>query len=289
MTTFTSAELAALAEQIPVQANQRGLLFIEEAEFNKKADVELSAAAVTVDAALAIAVTAHAPFVSLEISRFSASVMRMALTADDVLPEAIERIISQADWHEGDIDEMTFRWPAQGLIFEWTAEADWYNVLCEELRSAQSTASLEAREELEDEWAIQSAQMRELLETLTASTEFRFATSKRRRAVAEGIALRKAGDVVGTSDFRRVLKEANALLDRNVLERERVLKQQIPELVTELRSFPGWRKATTQVRMREAVVHFLAEKADGYRLGTAFIEQVFQAALGPDHWQLPTE
>jgi hypothetical protein len=289
MTTYTSADLSLLAGQIPDQANHRGLLHVEEVEFNKKADVELSAAAVTIDLALAVALTAHAPFVSLQVSRFDASVMRMAMSTDDVLPEAIERIISQASWHEGDVEELVLRWPAQGLIFEWTAEADWYIGLCEELVSAQTAASLGAREELEDEWAIQNAQMRELLETLAASTEFRFATIKRRKAVAEDIATRKVGDEVSPSDFRRVLKSANEQIDRNVLERERVLGQRIPELVTDLRNYPEWRKAKTQVRMREAVVQFLAEKADRYRLGTAFIDQVMQAALGPDHWQLPSE
>lgn len=289
MTTYTSAELAALAEQIPTEAGHRGLLFVGDAEFNKEADVELNAATVTVDSALTIAVTAHAPFVSLEMSRFSTHVLRSALATDDVLPEAVEEIIAQAEWHEGDVDELKVRWPAQGLIFEWTAAADWYNVFCDKLVSAQPEASLEAREELEDEWVLQSAQMKELLETLTSSSEFRFATIKRRRPVAEDIAMRKVGDAVSSSDFRRVLKNANEQIDRNVLEQERVLRPQIPELVTDLRSYPEWRRATTQVRMRDAVVNFLAEKADGYRLGTAFNDQVMQAALGPDHWQLPSE
>jgi hypothetical protein len=289
MTTYTSAELAALAEQIPTEAGHRGLLFVGEAEFNKEADVELNAATVTVDSALAIAVTAHAPFVSLEMSRFSTHVLRSALATDDVLPEAVEDIIAQAEWHEGDVDELKLRWPAQGLIFEWTAAADWYNVFCDKLVSAQAEASLEAREELEDEWVLQSAQMKELLETLTSSSEFRFATIKRRRPVAEDIAMRKVGDAVSSSDFRRVLKNANEQIDRNVLEQERVLRPQILDLVTDLRSYPEWRRANTQVRMRDAVVNFLAGKADGYRLGTTFIDQVMQAALGPDHWQLPSD
>ena len=176
-----------------------------------------------------------------------------------------------------------------GAHLEWTAAADWYNVFCDKLVSAQAEASLEAREELDDEWVLQSAQMKELLEILTSSSEFRFATIKRRRPVAEDIAMRKVGDAVSPSDFRRVLKNANEQIDRNVLEQERVLRPQIPELVTDFRSYPEWRRANTQVRMRDAVVNFLAGKADGYRLGTAFIDQVMQAALGPDHWQLPSE
>lgn len=80
-------------------------------------------------------------------------------------------------------------------------------------------------------------------ETLTSSSEFRFATIKRRRPVAEDIAMRKVGDAVSSNDFRRVLKNANEQIDRNVLEQERVLRPQIPDLVTDLRSYPEWRRA----------------------------------------------
>jgi hypothetical protein len=47
----------------------------------------------------------------------------------DELPRRVERVIAKASSHEGDIEVLTLRWPAHGLIFEWTAGADWHDEL----------------------------------------------------------------------------------------------------------------------------------------------------------------
>lgn len=94
MTTYDSAELATLVEQIPIAAADRGLLFVADAGFNKEADVELSAATVALDAALAIAAAAKAPFVWLSETRFYAELLRSVMTEEetDELSRKVERV-----------------------------------------------------------------------------------------------------------------------------------------------------------------------------------------------------
>ncbi|MDN4611470.1 hypothetical protein [Arthrobacter burdickii] len=116
MTTFNSAELATLAEHIPDAAADKGLLFVVEATFSGQADVELSAATVTLDTALAIAVAAQAPFVSLSTTTFYEDLLRTLMMQDErvELPRKVDRVITGASSHEGEIEVLTLQWPAHG-------------------------------------------------------------------------------------------------------------------------------------------------------------------------------
>lgn len=132
---FSSAELSDLAEHIPVAAADRGLLFMADAEFNKEPDVELSAAAVTLDSALALAVGSQAPFITVSETKFYAQQFRAVLTdpGHTVLAPKAEDAIAKAGTHEGEIKILKLRWLAHGFMFEWAAVADWYSDLWREL------------------------------------------------------------------------------------------------------------------------------------------------------------
>lgn len=282
MTTFTSTELAALAEQIPTKAIDRGLLFVKEVEFVKAADVQLSSDTVGLDAALAIAAAANAPFVSLSTLEFNGEMLRLYVAHEDdvtVLPDEVERVISEASFHEGDFGGLTLRWPAQGLIFEWTAASDWHDGFWEELMSARAGATEEAEAESAEEIAVHQAQIAELEAALAASEEFRAASVMKRRAVASAIASAIDEDLVGSWSFNQALKDANALANMRIFEFEQAFSQQIPELVKELAIEPEWQRARTDKIMREATLKFLTKKADGYRLGTGIVDQLMNATL----------
>lgn len=267
-----------MAEGLPGRARSHGLLFIEEAEFNREADVTLSGEAVSLDTALAIAVTA--PFISLQVEKLDLQQLAEDLKDEEGhLPEQLANVITAAQLHDGEVEEVTINWTAQGTVYEWSAFADWHPSFWETLIRAKTAATLEANQELHDEWAMQLAQMKELADRLAASQEFRFARPGDRRAIAESIAVKIAGEVTATSDFTRILREAKALADRQALEHETRLRPLIHELAAELLARPEWRAAHTQAKMRHAVTRFLAKKADGYRLKAAFVEEVMQAAL----------
>lgn len=285
MTTYTSAELAALAEHIPVATADKGLLFVVDAEFNKEVDVELSAATVALDAALAIAVAAQAPFVSLSETRFYTELLRSVMTDEesDELPRKVERVITKASFHEGDIEVLTLKWPAHGLIFEWTAGADWHDELWDKLSEATAEVSHESSEELEEAQKVRNEQLRKFEAKLATSREFRGASVQKRRAIAESIALTISEDLVESWGFRMAYTEAGRAAKRIAYEYEQIFSSQFTELASELVERRDWRSSRTVSAMREAALKFLIEKADGYRLGTAFVEELMQAALGPKH------
>lgn len=158
MTTYTSDELASLAEQLPANARASGLLFIEDAEFSRESDVTFSGETVTLDTALAIAV--QAPFVSLQVEKFDGDQPMDELKDEDGhLPPELANVISAARLHEGEVEEVTIRWTAHGMIFEWSAFADWHPSFWEALAHAKTAAMLQANQEVHDEWAMQLAQM----------------------------------------------------------------------------------------------------------------------------------
>ncbi|MDQ1059734.1 hypothetical protein QFZ23_003635 [Arthrobacter globiformis] len=283
MTTYTSAELAALAEHVPVAAADKGLLFVADAEFKNESDVVLGAATVALDAALAIALAVQAPFVSVSETRFCAELLRSVMTDEErnELPRKVERIITKASFHEGDIEVLTLKWPAQGLIFEWTAGADWHDELWDKLSEATAEVSQESSEELEEAQKVRNEQLRKFEAKLAASREFRGASVQKRRAIAESIALTISDDLVDSWGFRMAYTEAGRVAKRTAYEYEQIFPSHFAELATELVERRDWPSSGTAGAMREATLKFLIEKADGYRLGTAFIEELMQAALGP--------
>jgi hypothetical protein len=220
MTAYSSAELAALADHVPVAAADRGLLFVADAEFNREADVELSGATVALDSALAIAAAAQAPFVSLSETRFHAELLRSVMTDDDnnELPLRVERVITKAISHEGEIEVLTLQWPAHGLIFEWTAGADWHDELWANLSEATAVASQASAEELEEAQKIHNEQLRKFEAKLASSREFRGASIQKRRAIAESIAGTISDDLVDSWGFRTAVTEAGRVAKRTAYE-----------------------------------------------------------------------
>jgi hypothetical protein len=98
MTVYSSAELAALADHVPVAAADKGLLFVADAEFNREADVALTGSTVALDSALAIAAAAQAPFISLSETRFYSELLRSVMIDEDSneLPLRVEGVITKA-------------------------------------------------------------------------------------------------------------------------------------------------------------------------------------------------
>lgn len=287
MTTYNSAELATLAERIPKQAAAQGLLYVGEAEFKKAVDVELNGATVSLDTALAIASAGQAPFVSLTTLIFQSSELKDMLTEDDdedvELPDKVLRLISASSSHNGDVEALVLLWPAHGLMYKWTATSDWRDKLVEKISASLGEALVEAGEESSEWQKIHNAQLREFEAKVNASKEFRAASVQNRRAIAESIALTISDELVDSWGFRQALTEAGRLAKRNAFEYEQIFSSQIQDLVVELRSQPEWRTAMTDKKMKETTLKFLTEKADGYRPGTAFVEEVLQATLGPSH------
>ncbi|MCI0142074.1 hypothetical protein KNN17_10835 [Arthrobacter bambusae] len=280
MTIFTSAELAALAEEIPNKAVDRGLLYVAEAEFVKSADVQLSAAMVSIDNALAIAISAQAVFVSLTVHKFDPDELREVIAQEDgeELPAEVNRLVSAAGSHDGEVDVLWLRWPAHGLIFEWTATCEWRESLFESLDTAmaetQRTMTLES---LNHEIA-QKVRIIELISALVTSPEFRGAPANKRRQVAESIIASVTKDEIEPYVVGEAASQAGRVADQNIFEYERKFQYQIQELADELKTLPDWKNATTMQRRREVAQTFLTHKADGYRIGPRIVGPVMEAA-----------
>jgi hypothetical protein len=129
---------------------------------------------------------------------------------------------------------LTLRWPAHGLIFEWTAEADWHDELWNNLSEAAADASQASAEELEEAQKIHNEQLRKFEAKLASSREFRGASIQKRRAIAESIAGTISEDLVDSWGFRTALSEAARVAKRTAYEYEQIFTSQFSELAAEL-------------------------------------------------------
>jgi hypothetical protein len=154
---------------------------------------------------------------------------------------------------------------------------NWWDKLSE----ATAEVSQESDEEQAERQKLNNAQLRKFETKLAASREFRGASVQKRRAIAESIAGTISDDLVDSWSFRTAVTEAGRVAKRTAYEYEQIFSSQFSELAAELVQRQDWRKATTVSAMREATFKFLTEKADGYRLGTAFVDELLHAALGP--------
>ncbi|MDN4611469.1 hypothetical protein [Arthrobacter burdickii] len=125
---------------------------------------------------------------------------------------------------------------------------------------------------------LHNAQLKKLETKLAASREFRGASVQNRRAIAESIAGTVSDDLVDSWAGRQAIADATRVAKRTAYEYEQIFSSQLPELAAELVARPDWPNATTMLAIRELTLKFLMEKADGYRLGTAFVDEVVQLA-----------
>lgn len=241
--------------------------------------MELSAASVTLDMALDIAATARAPFVSHSESRFNGELLRTLVAEEGELPQKVVRVITQASSHEGAIEELTLQWPAHGLIFKWVAEADRHEHLWDLLSEATAEESQESDKEMAEQQKIHNAHLRKFEIKLAASREFRGASVQKRRAIAESVAGSISDDLVDSWGGRMAITEAGRAAKRAAYEYELILSSQVADLVAQLAAREDWPSAATISVIRDLTAKLLIGKADGYRLSTAFVNEVAQLAF----------
>lgn len=146
------------------------------------------------------------------------------------------------------------------------------------LSDAKTEEFRESDEELAEQQAIHDAHLRKFEAKLVASREFRGASIQKRRAIAESIAGTILDDLVDSWGGRMAITEAGRVAKRAAYEYELIFSSQLPALIAELVEREDWPNATTMSATRELSGKFLAEKADGYRLGTEFINEFAQLA-----------
>ena len=280
MTNYTSAELAVLAEEIPTKIMKRGLLYLEAAEFVKPADIQFDAATVSLDDALNVAVATHAPFVSLEVNKFDPDKLRGILATEEgrELPTKVKQLLLDASSHSGEVDVLWLRWLAQGIIFEWNNSCEWRDTLSSSLADTSAEADEELTLESINREYSQMIKTKEFAAVLIMSTDFRGTPANRRFPVAQSIISSTTSEEIESGVIRQAASEAGQVAERRIYEYEGKLKQEIQELAVELRGSDDWRIATTVQRRREITQLFLAEKAEGYRVGPRIVDQVLDAA-----------
>jgi hypothetical protein len=272
-------DLSALAVWAKELVVVHGLLLVD-AEFASKADVALDNASTSIDEAVAVAVASGAPFVSLQADTFSTVKLRELLAPEggEELPTKVQRFITRARTHDGESDALWLRWVAQGLIFQWVATPAWRDELFENLDRELASARRAAETESSKNDYAQKARIKELAAVLITSKEFRGVAANKRRPVGHAVLGASASGEIDPYIAERAISEAGGVMDRNSYEYEVKFGSQTQDLADELRGHHEWRTATTAIRRREVTQLFLAEKADGYRIGPRVVQPVFEAA-----------
>ncbi|MFH8253245.1 hypothetical protein ACH3VR_22960 [Microbacterium sp. B2969] len=178
--------------------------------------------------------------------------------------------------HAGDLFRLSVLWAADGVLFAWSAVADWHDKLLDEVELSDYQAR--GIDQVERELRIErsAAATQRLTEIVTESADFRGATTNRRTAQVK-IIMDAHPDLVADlwfpNDFARRARAAAAVevaryeaeLDAN----EDILDQIILELA-------GGRPVNQQ-RMR--VAEILRACADGWALSEGFVEKIRLKAL----------
>lgn len=283
--TYTSAELSEIAANIQNRANEAGLFFVPGAKFEVESHVALSSEDIDVDEAIRVAAKVGAVLISANASTFELQNYLDELVDDqDDLTARAKKLIEDARQHDGECQSVTLIWAAQGLMYEWSARAEWLvpflNGLHGALEASEEESSEAQRERLQEYYtSIQTA-----ANILAESRKYRGEQSGKRRHVMAAI-LAEAGmnEIDEITLTRQVMPEANKIVNAKVYEFEQDFSARKKELALELHSYPEWLKETTKVRRKAAAIKFLTKKADGYRLSTDLAEEVSETAAMIPH------
>lgn len=280
--TYTSADLAEIATNVPDRASAAGLAFIPGVEIVRETDVRLYPFEAEIGDALRVAVLANAPFVTLDTETFWTSRIRSTEGYDE-LPLKAERLLEAAEVHDESLMSVTVKWVASGLVYEWTAQAEWVLPLLTEIQEAVAAAQNEEEAVEDARTEVHYAQLRAAVEALAESLKYRREQVNKRRHIAPGI-LAEAGlgeinDVLLT---HRVMAEANRIVNAKAMEFEADFRARKRELAAELSNLPDFYMQNTKAGKKLVTIDFLTAKADGYRfLNTNFAAELSEAASSP--------
>lgn len=233
---------------------------------HRKPDVFLVDPDVTVDGAVALITAVRPRFVFLPVDFFDA----------DEFDTDSELVRDAARTHDGKACRVSALWAADGLLYEWSTSADWYDRLTDDAEIAE--VSERGVDQMEYDLRVQAsaAAARKLSELILASPEFRRARPRQRNPHIQ-IVLDEhpdlAGDLMFVEHFKKTVRDQ---ADTEIAKWERQLDSDetlLTDLPRELRG------ARTIARQKEITAGFVREVADGWTLTDTFLERVRQDAL----------
>lgn len=193
-------------------------------------------------------------------------------TTDDGLREA-------AQTYDGEVRQVNVLWARDGLLYEWLATADWHDELLDEAEIAQTHAR--GIEQMEYELALERSRNahQKLAELVLGSPEFRGATTNRRTAQAQ-LTMNAHEDLVADLLFEsRFVTNVrrNASIEVARWERELGADEQLPAQIAAVLDL-----RVSQTQQKRQVAELLRERADGWALSEAFIDQIWREAREHD-------
>lgn len=145
--TYTSTELAEIAESIPARAHEAGLLFVPGAKIEGESHIALSGSELNVDEAIRVAAKVGAVFISSSASTFEVQNYLDGLVDDqENLSARAKKLTEAARQYNGQHQSVTVVWAAQGLLYEWHAGTDWLVPFLNELHEAVEESEEESNE-----------------------------------------------------------------------------------------------------------------------------------------------
>lgn len=276
--TYTSDDLAQIADSIPNHAKEAGLTPLPGINIEREVDVRIVSEDVDISGALQVAVLVKAPFISVDSDWFWTESLRHTEGYED-LPAAAERLVESANEHNGSLMSVTVTWVADGLAYQWMAQSDWIGPLLINIDAAREAAETECETEREDRREEYYSNYRAAVTALAESPKYRGEQVGKRRHVAPSIVaeagLAEINEVVLT---RQIMPDANKIVNSKVYEFEQDFRARKTELADELRKYPAWQQVYTKAKRKDEAIKFLTKKADGYRLSTDLAEEISEAA-----------
>jgi hypothetical protein len=281
--TYTSTELAAIAESIPARAYEADILFVPGAKVEGESHIALSGSDLNVDEAVRVAAKVGAAFISSSASTFEVQNYLDELVDDqENLSARAKKLIGAARQYNGQHQSVTVVWAAQGLLYEWQAGTDWLVPFLNELHEAVEESEEESNEAQRERLTEYYTNIQTAATVLAESRKYRGEqVGKRRHLMATIIAEAGMDEIDDITLSQRVMPEANRIISAKVYEYEQDFRDRKAEIADELRNFPAWQAVYSKAERKAAAMKFLTKKADGHRLSTDLAVEISDAAAKP--------
>ncbi|MGO4590299.1 hypothetical protein [Paenarthrobacter sp. 2TAF44] len=280
--TYTSADLAQIAANIPNQASAAGLAIIHGVEIIRETDVQIYPFEAEIGDVLRVAVMANAPFITVETETFWTSRIR-SIEGYEELPLRAERLLEATEIHNDSLMSVTVKWVASGLVYEWTAQTEWIAPLLTEIDEAVQAAQNQDDAVQDARAEVHYAKLRAAVDVLVESPRYRREQVNKRRHIAPAILVEAGlGEINDVLLTHQVIPDANRIVNAKAMEFEEDFRARKRELAGELSSVPDFYMQNTKAGKKLAAIDFLTEKADGYRfLNSNFAVELSDAASVP--------
>ncbi|WP_017197435.1 hypothetical protein [Arthrobacter sp. M2012083] len=281
--TYTSTDLADIAESIPARAHDAGIFFVPGVKAEGESHIALSGSDLNVDEAVRVAAKVGAVFISSSASTFEVQNYLDELADDqENLSVRAKKLIEAARQYNGQHQSVTVVWAAQGLLYEWHAGADWLVPFLDELHEAVEESGEESNEAQRERLTEYYTNIQTAAAVLAESRKYRGEqVGKRRHLMATIIAEAGMDEIDDITLSHRVMPEANRIINAKVYEFEQDFRARKEEITDELRNFPAWQVVYSKAERKAAAMKFLTKKADGYRLSTDLAVEISEAAANP--------